>query len=162
MCCYHQKISQDLDTEFNNREIGKFESFNKSHLNIKLPKFKGYSIVIDIYSFKSDFDKLHLKSVPKRLLADILKNNYLEGAALALVKHENEIDEIWERLKASFGDVKFLLSNKLSEHSRLDKLWKIKDNAKIAETLSKIINVMKDLMNLAEKHSIKLLQTDWR
>ena len=93
--------------------------------------------------------------MPKILMADVLKNNFLDGAALALVKHENEILEIWKRLKTAYGDVKFLLSNKLSELNNLDKIWRLKDSTKTSEALSKVINVMKDLMNLAETHSIE-------
>ena len=88
-------------------------------------------------------------------MADVLKNNFLEGAALALVKHENDISEIWKRLKSAYGDVKFLLSNKLSELNNLEKLSKLKDSAKTSEAISKVINVMKDLMNLAETHEIE-------
>ena len=87
-------------------------------------------------------------------MADVLKN-YLESVALALVKHENDISEIWKRLKTAYGDVKFLLSNKLSELSNLDKLWKLKDSAIIGESFSKVINVIKDLMNLAKTHNIE-------
>ena len=152
---FHQRFVQQINKEFTDREISKQKAFNKSHLSIKLSKFKGFSSSTDIYSFKNDFDKLYNDSVPKRLQADILKNNHLEGSALSLVKHENNIDEIWARLKSSFGDVKFLLSNKLSELNSFDKLYRLKDNAKIVDTMSKIINVMKDLMNLAEKPSIE-------
>ena len=148
-------FSDKLDSEYKKRELGKLKSFNQSKLNIQLSKFKGYTSCLDIYSFKRDFDKLHEKSVPTYLMADVLKNNYLEGAALALVKHKNDISEIWKRLKTAYGDVKFLLSNKLSELSNLDKLWKLKDGAIISESLSKVINVIKDLMNLAETHNIK-------
>ena len=148
-------FSDKLDSEYKKRELGKLKSFNQSKLNIQLSKFKGYTSCLDIYSFKRDFDKLHEKSVPTCLMADVLKNNYLEGAALALVKHENDISEIWKRLKTAYGDVKFLLSNKLSELSNSDKLWKLKDSAIISESLSKVINVIKDLMNLAETHNIE-------
>jgi hypothetical protein len=150
--CYNI-FYQKLECEFDKREINKQKLFNKSHLSIKLPKFKGYSTVIDIYSFKSDFEKLYMKSTPKTLMADILKNNNLEREALSLVKYENDIDEIWKRLKTTFGDVKFLLSNKLSELRSLDKLWKIKETSKLTVALGKIINVIQDLMSLAEKHS---------
>ncbi|XP_057302687.1 uncharacterized protein LOC130636854 [Hydractinia symbiolongicarpus] len=44
-----------LDQEYQDRELSKVEKFNSSTLNIKLPIFKGYGSVCDIYTFQTDF-----------------------------------------------------------------------------------------------------------
>ena len=88
---------------------------NASLLNIELPKFKGYNSVIDIYTFQSEFEKLISPNIQEKLLPDYLKNNYLEGPALSIVKEINDLDKIWMQLKESFGCVMLLLQNKLGE-----------------------------------------------
>ena len=40
---YHQSFVKQLNKEFADREISKQKTFNKSHLSIKLSKFKGFS-----------------------------------------------------------------------------------------------------------------------
>eukprot|EP00794_Sanderia_malayensis_P016337 gene16337-17974_t len=97
------------------REVLKHKSFNEMKLNIDLKKFSGYDSAIDIYSFKSNFEKLHLRNTPKKLLADLLTNNYLSDPALSLVKGVSEIDVIWDRLKQAYGNSKILLTKKLSQ-----------------------------------------------
>ena len=144
-------FSDKLDSEYKKRELGKLKSFNQSKLNIQLSKFKGYTSCLDIYSFKRDFDKLHEKSVPTCLMADVLKNNYLEGAALntktMYLRFGNDSKQLMATSNFYF-QTNFELSN-------LDKLWKLKDSTIISESLSKVINVIKDLMNLAETHNIE-------
>ena len=81
-------------------------------------------------------------------MLDILKNNLLEGRALSLVKQVHDIDEIWIRLKSAYGDAKLLLKKKMSEIGKINQLWKTKSPEKVVDTLSKIINVMKDLEHL--------------
>ena len=71
------------------KELSKEELFRRSSPNIKLQKFKGYESLVDIYTFKKEFEKVYIKSSPKRLLADVLKNNFLEDLALSLV---NEVE----------------------------------------------------------------------
>ena len=44
-----------------------------------------------------------------------------------------------------------MLSKKISEFNHLDQLWKSRDPAKTAEGISKIINLMKGLLQLAGK-----------
>ncbi|MEM7375655.1 MAG: hypothetical protein AAF587_44090, partial [Bacteroidota bacterium] len=118
-------------------------------------KFKGYESSFDIYTFQRDFEKLHIKSTPSSLLPDLLKNNYLEGPALTLVKGVDDIQEIWRRLKASYGDAKLLLSKKLAQLSSTNKMWRTRDPEKQIETISKILNFMKDVMKLAAQHGIE-------
>ena len=59
------------------RELEKEKSFQISSVNIKLHKFKDYASEMDIYSFQSEFEKLYLKSTPRKMLPDLLKYNHL-------------------------------------------------------------------------------------
>jgi hypothetical protein len=86
----------------------------------------------------------------------LLKNNYLENPALLMVKDVKDVDEIWKRLKEAYGDCKILLSNKVSELDKVAHLSaKNNDPETVLEGLSSIIHLMKDLMFLAEEHSIE-------
>ena len=68
-----------------------------------------------------------------------------------------EIDEIWSRLKAAYGNPKLLLKKKIAEISRISQLWKLQDPDKLVEALSQIINTMKYLQRLASEHGIESL-----
>ena len=138
--------------EFDKREIEKSKSFKKSNLGIKLKPFQGYGSVSDVYTFQDEFEKLHLRDTPSDSLADLLKNNYLEGPAKLLVRDVIDIDEIWSKLKTSYGDQKLLLSKKLQEVNQVEVSAKNKDSV---EVLSKIVNLVKDLLRLAKRHSIE-------
>jgi len=144
-----QSYAESLQAEIKKKEIIKQKKFQSSKLNIKLSKFKGYDSTVDIYSFQSDFEKLHINSTPTSLLPDLLKNNYLDGQALTLVKRVDEIDEMWRRLKASYGDAKLmlLLSKKLSLLSQTSRLWRMRDPEKQIEVISKILTFMKDIIS---------------
>ena len=63
-----------VKAEVDNREIDKIEAFKASSLNIKLTKYKGYDSNVDVYTFQNLFEKLYLKTTPKKLLPDLLKN----------------------------------------------------------------------------------------
>ena len=145
----------NLKLEAEKRELDVHDTFKTSTLNIKLPKFKGYASNMDYYTFKDLFEKVHKKSTPKALLPDLLKNNFLENPALSLVQHVNNIDEIWLRLKAAYGDQKTMLAKKLSEIDTMKALYKLKDAAKIAEGLTQIINCIKDLIRLSKRHKLE-------
>ena len=108
---YHEKLKRAIEE----RDIHNQRSFDESKLNISLDKFSGYDSFIDIYSFQSIFNKLYLRSTPKKMLPDLLKNNLLKGSALTLVKSMNDIDQIWRTLKSAYGDTKLLLSKKTSK-----------------------------------------------
>ena len=43
----------------------------------------------------------------------------------------------------------------MSEIGKINQLWKIKGPEKVVDTLSKIINVMKDLEHLVAEHNIQ-------
>ena len=143
-----------LEKEVKQREIEKQKDFNRSTLNIKLAKFKGYTSSLDVYTFQDEFEKVNRKC-PASLLPDLLKNNYLEGQPLSLVKDVKEIKEIWIRLKAAYGDCRFLLTKKLNEIDKIDDLRKHKDPSKTMEGIMKIINLMKDLIQLSKRHGIE-------
>ena len=147
--------AQNLHKIVINRDISEEKLRNSSNLSIDLAKFQGYESKLDIYSFKSEFEKLIQHSVQKRYWADTLKKNYLSGPALILVKNTGEIEEIWTKLVDAYGNVKLLLQNKLGHLDRLEKLGKIKSDEKLAIAISKILNSMIELSNLAEKHNLK-------
>ena len=65
-----------------------------------------------------------------------------------------DIDEIWGSLKNAFGDLKVMLSKKFADFNNIATLLKSRDAEKISDGLNKIINLMKDLMKLAEQHKI--------
>ena len=111
---------------------------NASILGLKLPKFKGYNSVMNYYTFKAEFEKLLSLRIQAKLLPDYLKNNYLEGQTLEIVKEIHELDKIWERLKLSYGNVEILLTNKLGEIGNSSPLWKIKDDEKPVQSITKL------------------------
>ena len=86
LCVLKSKYVQFIIQEAELRELSKKELFNASKLNIHLGKFSGYDSKSDIYTFQSEFTDLN-QLTPKRYHARKLKNNHLEGAALALVKN---------------------------------------------------------------------------
>ena len=96
-----------------------------------------------------------MKDTPSDVTADFLKNNFLENPALSIVRNVDNMDEIWKRLKCQYGDLKTMLSKKLNVLNKFEVIWKMKDSQKISEGLSKIINLMKDLMSLCVKHDIE-------
>ncbi|MCH2406264.1 MAG: hypothetical protein MK200_08745, partial [Nitrosopumilus sp.] len=144
-----------VNQEVVSRELTKQELFKEGKLNINLPKFSGFDSKVDYYTFKSDFLKLHERTTPKRLMPDLLKKNFLDGSALSLVSSLDNIDNIWAQLKEAYGDAKLLLKNKLSQLDKISSLWKSRNPATLVSSLSKLINVMKDLMNLASEHGIE-------
>ena len=150
-----ESYSQCINNEMRNREITKQELFNESKLKINLPKFSGFESKIDIYTFQSKFMKVHKRTTPTRMMPDVLKSNLLEGPALSLVRSVTDIDEIWKRLKAAYGDPKLLLKRKIAEIGKMNHLFKIRDTGKIVDAFSKIINTMKDLEKLANDHNIQ-------
>ena len=144
-----------LEYEHSSREIEKHGLFKESLLSIKVSKFKGYSSSTDVFTFQNNFEKLYLRNTPRSLLPDLLKNNYLEDQALSLVKNVEDIDEIWKRLKTAFGDANLMLSNKLTALNDMEVLWKLRNPSKIADGLSKIINLIKDVIKLSKEHGIE-------
>lgn len=149
------KYVRFVEMEMKKREILKQNKFETSSLNIKLPKFSGYNSELDIYSFKSQFEKLHLKITPRHLLPDLLKNNYLDDPALSLVKRLDDIEEIWKRLLRSYGDARIMLKNKTQVLKRIGALWKLKDAERIKNGLASLLNVMSELLKISKEHNIE-------
>ena len=65
-----------IKEECSRRELSKEESFKTSNLNIKLQKFRGYESSGDICTFRSEFEKVYSRLTPRRILSDVLKNNF--------------------------------------------------------------------------------------
>lgn len=150
-----QTFARILNEEIKHREPEKLSTFNKLSLNIKLEKFSGYNSKTDFYSFKSDFEKIHLQSTPKRLLPDLLKNNFLGDPALTMVKSLDDLDVIWKRLESAFGDAKIMLSKKLQQLSNLDDVKRTNNSEKLTAGLAKIINMLHDISKLAKDHNVE-------
>ena len=105
------------------------------------------------YTFKSEFEKLIVPRVQAKLLPDYLKYNYLGGQALQLATEIDDLDNIWDRLKRSYGTVKMttILANKLQVIENSDPLWRLKSDEKIIHSVTKIKNLMMELTSLAKK-----------
>ena len=146
---------KDLVNELKRRDLSAEKVKNASFLKIEVPKFHGYGSKLDFYSFRSEFEKLISPRIQEKLLPDYLKNNYLEGHALELVREIHEMDQIWERLNTSFGNVSILLNDKLLNVEKSLPLWKIKSDDKFIQIVTKLINEMKELCTLSEKHNIE-------
>ena len=140
-----------LKNEISERKIDKHQLSKEKLLNIKLGKFSGINSSRDYYTFKDEFEKLHLRTTPETMLPELLTNNYLEDPALSLVKNIRNIDKIWKGLKKAYGDTKIMLSKRLTELENLKPIWKIKSSAKIAQRLRKIISTIKDLIQLSHR-----------
>ena len=153
---FEKSAYQDLvNAEINKRDLTEEKMKNASLLGITLPKFKGYHSKLDYYSFKSEFEKLIVPRVQAKLLPDYLKNNYLEGHALQVVKEIDDLESIWDRLKLSFGNVNILMSHKLKIVEDSDPIWKIKSNEKIILAMTRLKNAMTDMSVLAAKHNVE-------
>ena len=151
----HVKFASDVSNEAKSRELSKEKQFQISSLDIKLPKFSGYDSQLDVYTFQEKFMKLHKAKVPKSHMPELIKNNYLEGAALDFVRRHENIDEIWTSLKKSFGDPRMMLMKKLKQLESMGPLYRIKDSEKAKNSLSKVINVIEELIKLGKDHHIE-------
>ena len=144
-----------LDSEIKKRELSKEKSFEASTLNIKLPMFSGYESSMDVYTFQEKFEKVYKSKTPKRLMPEVLKNNYLEGSAYEYVKRLESIDEIWSSLKSAFGDPRMMMMKRVQELEAVPHLWRVKDAEKAKNNLSKVVNLIDELMNIAKVHKIE-------
>ena len=145
-----------LHSLFASREIDKFKSFKQANLNINLKKFTGYESSTDIFTFRSNFEKLHSRNTPKSLLPDMLINNFLGDPALSLVKGLTDINIIWDRLIQAYGNSKILISKKFSEIKKLDPIKGKEDPAKVLQMITELINILRDLIAIAKQHDINI------
>lgn len=121
VCDLKHKYVIRLQDEVEKKEEAKQQHFQSSKLNIKLQKFKGYESSVDLYTFKSDFEKLHQKTTPSALLLDLLKNNFLEGPALTLVKG---VGLHWRDLGMSEGTIWRFQATVIEEAIPTQPIWK--------------------------------------
>ena len=149
------KFAMEVHAILTERDITEVKLKSSSGLNIDLGKFQGYESKTDIYSFKSEFEKLIQPTMQKRYWADKLKKNYLAGPALVLVDKIDNIDEIWKKLIEAYGNVKLLLQTKMNDLDKLGDLDLVEGDEKLSNALSKLINVMTELSTLAEKHKLE-------
>ena len=94
-------FEKNLQNILADRDITPDKMKNASMLKIELPRFSGYEGRMDLFTFKSEFQKLIEPTVQKKYLADYLKRNYLTGTALTLVEKEKDYNKIWARLLES-------------------------------------------------------------
>ena len=88
----------------------------------------------------------------KNRLPDLIKNNYLDGTALVLVKGIDSLDEIWKRLKRAFGNPELLLQNKLCETEKCGPIWKIREPKRLIQSLSTLNNAMTELVSFGNEN----------
>ena len=143
-----------LEEEIKSRELEKEKTFSSSAINVQLKPFEGFVSELDIYSFRSEFEKLY-KKMPTSKLPDILKHNHLKNPALAMVKSLDKIEEIWERLLKAYGDPKTILSKLLADVKTLGPIWKMRNSDEIKDGLINLINGIRDLIKVAKQHNIE-------
>ncbi|XP_066932960.1 uncharacterized protein [Clytia hemisphaerica] len=148
-----QTFMNNLSIEISNRELDVHSEFKRNKLNIHLDKFTGYDSKSDYYTFRSNFEKVHLSSTPKSYLPDLLVNNYLADPAHTMVKNLESIDEIWKRLEEAFGDTRMMLKKKITQLKSLE--ISKKNPEKVVSGISHLISMMQEMAVLAEKHHIE-------
>ncbi len=149
-----KKFLDDVDRVIKERVISEKKLENAANLKIELSKFKGYNSEVDIYTFRSEFSKLIEPYVIKSLWAAYLKKNLLGGAAYDLVAKIDSIEKNWEKLLEVYGDTHLMLQNRISSLEKLS-LEKLRDDEKIAEVITKLLNCMADLRQLAEDNDLE-------
>ena len=141
--------------EVKSRDLSEEKIKNALGLKIDIPKFTGYKSSMDIYTFRTKFEKFVTPYVAKPILADTLKLNYLGAPALTIVKELIDIEEIWDRLIKSYGDHRVLLQNKLGGLAKLGGLDKIRGNENLIVGISDLLNTMTELSRLAETYNLE-------
>ena len=148
------EYAMELHCLLSKRDLSE-EKLKSKEMNFDLAKFSGYDSKLDICAFRAQFEKLIQPSKQRQYWVDILKNNYLSGAALTLVEQSDDIDDVWKKLTGAYGNMKLLLQNKVSDLKCLDNLDKCSDDEKLGLALAKIINAMTELTNLAKKYDLE-------
>ena len=146
---------QNLSLEIERRDLSEQKLNNATGITVEIPKFKDYTSEQDYYTFKANFQKFVMPYFQAKYLPDQLKNKYLDGQALLIVKELNTLHEIWARLEEAFGNVDILLTNKLKLLGDSTPLGKIRDDEKLVKRITEIVNIMTDLSNLAARHDIE-------
>ena len=149
-----EKYIETLDGLVRSRNLLEGKSRGES-FQIELAKFSGYNSKLDIYTFQTQFEKLIAPQIVRNLQPEYLKNNFLDGQALLLVKEVDDLNEIWKKLKNSFGCTMILLQRKFDQIKKHGDLWKIDDKEKRLSLLTKLVNGMVEVETLAQKHLIE-------
>ena len=150
-----ESFAMAVRNEVSARDLSDEKIKNALGLKIQLPKFKGYDSVMDVYTFKTQFEKCVVPYVQKKLLPDTLKLNYLSDPALTLVRRLRDIEEIWDRLIKSYGNSRMLLQNKLGALEKLGGLQKARGEEKLIHAISEILYAMTELSELAAKYHLE-------
>ena len=97
---------------------------------------------------QSEFLKICEQTTPKQMMLDL--NHLLEGSALLLVKSMTGIEDIWKLMK-----IQNCYWRKI--HHRLGIQSTMENNGPKTKDgcFKKVINIMRDLYQLAEQHNIK-------
>ena len=94
-------------------------------------------------------NRQHLSEMP-----DLLKNNLSEGSVLSLVKSMTDIEDM-EEVKRCLWWSKVANEEKVITDWKYQSTMENKGPRKPVDALSKIVNMMRDLYQLAEQHNIK-------
>ena len=149
------KYSNELGYLLRERDICDEKLKSAHNLKVELPKFRGYDSELNIYSFRTEFEKLLQPVVQKAYWVDYLKRNYLAGNALILVDKLDNIDEIWKRLVSSYGNMRLLLQNKISSVEKQTGIWKLSSDEKIGMALAALIDLMIELTSMAKTFELE-------
>ena len=148
---YAMKLHSLMET----RDINEEKLKKSLNTPIELEKFSGFESKMDIYTFRSEFERLVQPRFQNINWLDALRRNHLSGPALSMVEQVTTIDEAWEKLFSSFGDVRILLQNKLSALDKVSCLEGLDTDEKMIRALTTLTNIMIDLSNLAAKHNLE-------
>jgi hypothetical protein len=94
------------------RDISEKKLANSAGLKMDFDKFSGYDSSMDIYTFKTKFQKLVQPYVQKHLWGEYMKAECLSGAALSLVSKMEDSSMMWKKLVEVYGDPNLLLQKK--------------------------------------------------
>ena len=100
-------------------------SSNRTRLkDMKPPVFNGVlgGTNLDYYTFKTEYaEYVKSMSFSKEEEYDMLRKTCLQGAAQAIISHFKTTEEIWEKLKSSYGDPNLLINCKIRDMEKLGK-----------------------------------------
>ena len=90
-------------------------------VDIKPPEFKGETNEkLDYFSFKAEFDKyISTKNVSTQEILRVLQQTCLQGRAQDICRDLETLDEVWVRMKQSYGNPKIIFNNKVEEIKKL-------------------------------------------
>ena len=163
----NQKLQAVTDIEhlkrtFEDKLCSDLEYFDLSDQKLKLAtltkvdigKFDGsFEKGSDFYSFKTKFQKAYANH-PKKLLVEWLVNNHLGGQAKECVGSLEDLDEIWQRLKKTFGNTEQMLRFQIAKMKQIGPIGKAKGWEVKRNNMQKLVNTVEDVYNLAMEHGL--------